>query len=434
MRVPFDRVLLSVVFILVLIGLLNMYSASYYLDRSIFVKQVIWVILGIALMLVITFTNYEVLVNNALVFYIGFLILTLLTLFVGKEIRGTKSWFSILGMGIQPSEFLKFGILLLVAKFLSREKLDLSKFSVFAILGLIFFVPVIVVMLQPDLGMAISYILFFLLFSVVIGVNKNYLLLFLFLIFSLSFFPFFNAYVDYLLKMGVIEDTSKTIKVLLSKDFAAAFLVSSFVFFFIAWFVSRVSRDKFRFWSGVLLVIFAIGILGGNLVYNKLKPYQKNRIMVFFSPEVDRLGSGYNVIQSEIAVGSGGITGKGFMKGSQNKLNILPERTTDFAFSVLAEEWGFIGVIIVITLYIIMFFRFFWLIGTTEDMKSYVIVSGSMIIIFINFTINMLMVLGLAPVTGLPLPFISYGGSSMITNMALIGLVNSFYRERFKLI
>jgi rod shape determining protein RodA len=122
------------------------------------------------------------------------------------------------------------------------------------------------------------------------------------------------------------------------------------------------------------------------------------------------------------------------MKGSQNKLNILPERTTDFAFSVLAEEWGFIGVIIVITLYIIMFFRFLWLIGTTEDMKSYVIVSGSMIIIFINFTINMLMVLGLAPVTGLPLPFISYGGSSMITNMALIGLVNSFYRERFKLI
>lgn len=434
MRFPFDRTLIIVLLVLVLIGLLNLYSASFYSDKSVFLKQVVWVILGIVAMLIITFVNYESLVNNALVFYIIFLILTLLTVFVGKEIRGTKSWFSILGMGIQPSEFLKFGILLLVAKFLGKERVDLSKLSVFIVFSLIFFVPIGVVLLQPDLGMAIFYLFFFLLFAFVVGINRNYLLLFLFLVFSIGFFPFFNAYVDYLVKIGIVETISKTLKIILSKEFAVAFLVSSFVLFFISWLVSRIVKDKVRFWGGVLLLIFAFGFFGGNFVYTKLKPYQKNRIMVFFNPEVDRLGAGYNVIQSEIAVGSGGITGKGFMKGSQNRLNILPEKTTDFAFSVLAEEWGFLGIITVVVLYIILFFRLLWFMGIAEDMKSYVIVSGTLIIIFINFAINMFMVLGLAPVTGLPLPFISYGGSSMITNLSLIGLVNSFYRERFKLV
>lgn len=433
-RIPFDRVILLVVLLLIVIGMLNLYSASFYFDRSIFLKQVIWIIIGIVIMFVLSFTKYETVINSAIPVYLFFLILTSLTLVIGKEIRGTKSWLNIAGMGIQPSEFLKVGVLLLATKYLSSEGVDLGKFSSFLVLMVIFFVPVVIIMLQPDLGMSISYLLFFLLFSMVAGVESKYLWMLLFMVFSLAFSPFLNAYMDFLIKVGIFEKLPTVMKIVLSKEFSYAFMLSSVFVFFVMFIISRLFKDRLRFVVGLLLVIFSFGFLVGNIAYSKLKPYQKNRLMVFFSPEIDRLGAGYNVIQSEIAIGSGGIIGKGFMNGSQNKLNILPERHTDFAFSVLAEEWGFAGVMVVVVLFIVLFFRFLWLISNVENKKSYLLLCGATIIILINFTINMLMVLGLAPVTGLPLPFISYGGSSTITNLALIGIVNNIYKERFVLV
>lgn len=433
-RIPFDRVILLVVLLLIVIGMLNLYSASFYFDRSIFLKQVIWIIIGIVIMFVLSFTKYETVINSAIPVYLFFLILTSLTLVIGKEIRGTKSWLNIAGMGIQPSEFLKVGVLLLATKYLSSEGVDLGKFSSFLVLMVIFFVPVGIIMLQPDLGMSISYLLFFLLFSMVAGVESKYLWMLLFMVFSLAFSPFLNAYMDFLIKVGIFEKLPTVMKIVLSKEFSYAFMLSSVFVFFVMFIISRLFKDRLRFVVGLLLVIFSFGFLVGNIAYSKLKPYQKNRLMVFFSPEIDRLGAGYNVIQSEIAIGSGGIIGKGFMNGSQNKLNILPERHTDFAFSVLAEEWGFAGVMVVVVLFIVLFFRFLWLISNVENKKSYLLLCGATIIILINFTINMLMVLGLAPVTGLPLPFISYGGSSTITNLALIGIVNNIYKERFVLV
>lgn len=431
LRLPLDRVTLGVVLLLVLIGLVNLYSASFYFDKSVFLKQVIWVTIGLVLMVILTFTKYEKVVNWAVQIYVVFLLLTILTLIIGREVRGTKSWLNIAGMGIQPSEFLKVGVLLLATKYLSGEGVNPGKLHSFLTILGIFALPVGVILLQPDLGMAISYLIFFLMFSLIAGVNSRYLLMLLFLAFSLVFFPFFNAYLDFLVKVGIIEKIPTTVVILISREFAYALLASSIFVFVVATVVSRILRDKVRLILGLLLVLFSIGFLVGNVAYTNLKPYQKNRLMVFFSPEVDRLGAGYNVIQSEIAVGSGGLVGKGLLNGSQNKLNILPERHTDFAFSVLAEEWGFIGSGFVIALFVILFLRLFWLVGNVEDIKAYLIVCGVIILILINFTINMFMVLGLAPVTGLPLPFISYGGSAIVTNLALIGIVNNIYRERF---
>jgi len=432
-RLPFDRTLTLPVLGLILIGLINLYSASYYFDKSIFLKQIIWVILGLGVMVALFLTKYETIINWATYIYIIFLILTAITLIIGREVRGTKSWLTIAGMGIQPSEFLKVGVLLLATRYLSSEGVDPQKFSTFLVLLIIFIVPIGIILLQPDLGMAISYIIFFLLFSLIAGINQRYILIILFLGFSVVFFPFFNAYLEFLVRMGIIEKLSKTAQILISKEFAYALALSSFFTMIVSLIVSRIIKDKLRFYLGIFLLIFSIGFLLGNIGYSKLKPYQKNRLMVFFNPEIDRLGAGYNVIQSEIAIGSGGIKGKGFLQGSQNKLNILPERHTDFAFSVLAEEWGLLGTSIVIILFIVIFIRLLWLISNTENLKSYLLLCGATIIIFVNFTINMMMVLGLAPVTGLPLPFISYGGSSIITNLALIGIINNVYRERFLL-
>jgi rod shape determining protein RodA len=424
----FDRFLTGVVLLIIILGLVNLYSASFYLDRSIFVKQVIWVILGIGIAILLFSINIDDLLSFSLFIYMLLFVLTALTLFVGKEIRGTKSWLSIMGMGIQPSEFLKFGILVLVTKFLSREGVNLERFSTFLIVGLIFFSPVIILILQPDVGMIISYTIIFILFALLAGLNRNLLLILLLTIFSFGFFPFFRAYIDYLQKSNI--EISGVMSVLISKEFTIAFAVSAVIIGVISLLIARVFKDKVRLVFSIIILFVSVGFLFGNLAYDKLKPYQKNRLMVFFNPQVDRLGAGYNVIQSEIAIGSGGIVGKGFLNGSQNKLNILPERTTDFAFSVLAEEWGFLGVIVVIILYILLFYRLISLMISSEDLKSYLMMAMITSIIFTNFMINMFMVLGLAPVTGLPLPFFSYGGSSMITNLALIGLANNIYKRR----
>jgi rod shape determining protein RodA len=424
----FDRFLTGVVLLIVILGLVNLYSASFYLDRSIFVKQVIWVILGIGVAILLFSINIDDLLSFSLFIYVLLFVLTVLTLFVGKEIRGTKSWLSIMGMGIQPSEFLKFGILVLVTKFLSREGVNLERFSTFLIVGLIFFCPVIILILQPDVGMIISYAIIFILFALLAGLNRNLLLILLLTIFSFGFFPFFRAYIDYLQKSNI--EISGVMSVLISKEFTIAFAVSAVIIGVISLLIARVFKDKVRLVFSIIILFVSVGFLFGNLAYDKLKPYQKNRLMVFFNPQVDRLGAGYNVIQSKIAIGSGGIVGKGFLNGSQNKLNILPERTTDFAFSVLAEEWGFLGVIVVIILYILLFYRLISLMISSEDLKSYLMMAMIASIIFTNFMINMFMVLGLAPVTGLPLPFFSYGGSSMITNLALIGLANNIYKRR----
>jgi len=424
----FDRFLTGVVLLIIILGLINLYSASFYLDRSIFVKQVIWVILGIGVAILLFSINIDDLLSFSLFIYVLLFVLTALTLFVGKEIRGTKSWLSIMGMGIQPSEFLKFGILVLVTKFLSREGVNLERFSTFLIVGLIFFSPVIILILQPDVGMIISYTIIFILFALLAGLNRSLLLILLLTIFSFGFFPFFRAYIDHLQKSNI--EISGVMSVLISKEFTIAFAVSAVIIGVISLLIARVFKDKVRLVFSIIILFVSVGFLFGNLAYDKLKPYQKNRLMVFFNPQVDRLGAGYNVIQSEIAIGSGGIVGKGFLNGSQNKLNILPERTTDFAFSVLAEEWGFLGVIVVIILYILLFYRLISLMISSEDLKSYLMMAMIVSIIFTNFMINMFMVLGLAPVTGLPLPFFSYGGSSMITNLALIGLANNIYKRR----
>ncbi len=424
----FDRFLTGVVLLIILLGLINLYSASFYLDKSIFVKQIIWVILGIGVAVLLFSINIDDLLNFSLFVYILLFFLTALTILVGKEIRGTKSWLSIMGMGIQPSELLKFGILVLVTSFLSREGVNLESFSTFVIVGLIFFSPVIILILQPDIGMIISYAIIFILFALLAGLNKNLLLILLLTIFSFGFFPFFRAYIDYLQKINI--EISRVTTVLISKEFTIAFAISTMFVGVISLLISRIFRDKVRLVFSIIIFFISIGFLFGNLAYDKLKPYQKNRLMVFFNPQVDRLGAGYNVIQSEIAIGSGGILGKGFLNGSQNKLNILPERATDFAFSVLAEEWGLLGVMVVLALYILLFYRLISLMISSEDLKSYLIMAMIASIIFTNFMINMLMVLGLAPVTGLPLPFFSYGGSSMITNLALIGLANNVYRRR----
>ena len=174
-----------------------------------------------------------------------------------------------------------------------------------------------------------------------------------------------------------------------------------------------------------------IGVVAGLLMYNfGLKPYQKKRILTFINPQADAKGSGYNAIQSQIAIGSGRFLGKGFKNSSQASLNYLPENHTDFVFSIFNEEHGFFGSIVLISLYLILFFRFIWLSGAVLRFYDSVLAIGIMSIFFWHTFINMCMVMGLMPIVGLPLPFMSYGGSSMITFAICIGLATSLSNSR----
>jgi len=183
-----------------------------------------------------------------------------------------------------------------------------------------------------------------------------------------------------------------------------------------------------RIWH--LLSIVFVGLASCPLLWFMLKTYQKKRLLVFLNPNMDPLGAGYTVIQSKIAIGSGGIFGKGWLSGTQNQLNFLPERHTDFIFSVIGEEWGFLGAILLVTLFMILINRLLGLIDSTSDDKGKFLIAGVVALIWFQFFINITMALGLMPVVGLPLPLVSYGGSSLATTMALIGLAVSVKARR----
>jgi rod shape determining protein RodA len=179
--------------------------------------------------------------------------------------------------------------------------------------------------------------------------------------------------------------------------------------------------------------IFGLNLASGfftDFILNALSPHQQKRIHAFIDPMSDPLGSGYNTIQAKVAIGSGGLTGKGFLEGHQTQLQFIPEQWTDFAFCVIGEEFGFIGSVVVLTMFLILFLRILKIAYATKDEFSSLIVIGILSVYFIHFLINMGMVVGILPVVGIPLPFFSYGGSSLVVNMLMLGIVENIYRTR----
>lgn len=338
--------LLTVVFCI--IGLVNLYSASYHTGLTSFKKQVVWVSAGLLVMLGVSFVNYMLLNRYALHIYTGSVFLLLLVLLLGKEVSGSKSWLSLGPAAIQPSELVKIAAILLIARFYHND-FDDGPFGISDLVKPLILTALLIflVMLQPDLGTAIMIVLI-----------------------SGSMFLF----------MGIKKKT------------LALTLLS--------------------------LVIFAVP------VWNfYLKDYQKDRIMTFVDPSIDPLGSGYNSIQSQIAVGSGKLTGKGFMSGTQTQLRFIPAQKTDFAFSVLAEEWGFIGGAVTLVIYFLLILYILDTASLAKDKFSMLTAYGIASLFFWHALINIGMVLGMLPVIGIPLLLFSYGGSSVMTSLIAIGIV-----------
>lgn len=392
-----DWILLFITFCLLFIGLVSIYSSSpEQIKLGLVQKQTISIGIGVIVMLSITYSPTHFLKSIPKSLYLVTIIILLYTLIFGDVVKGTKGWLRFASLSFQPAELAKLTILLTLAQYLSKKGVDIRIVKNLFFVILITIAPVSLIVMQPDIGSA-TVILF-----MTLGVL------------------YWSGF-DLSLIFGIIASPFIIILSLISSfNMIVSIVVASVVTLFF--------RTSLALKLIIIVVFIAIG-LGSPIIYDNLMPHQKNRIQSFIDPESDPRGSGYNVWQSTLAVGSGGFSGKGYLKGTLTQLKYIPEQWTDFIFSVTAEEFGFIGGSVVVALQILLITRIFSIAYLLEDKFSSITIFGAGVIFFYHSLINIGMVIGIIPVMGIPLSFISYGGSSVIINLSLIGFCLSGKRN-----
>ncbi len=366
------------------------YNFLSYQNESF--KQLIWISICLIIFFAVSILEYRFIFDLAIPLYFISLLLLILVLFFGQEVNNHSSWFNFFGLKFQPSEFSKFSTALLLAKVFDSSSIKLNNLKNVFLVSLIFITPSIIILIQGDTGTALVYFSFFLVFLRE-GLSVNYLILFL----SMSIIFILGLLVDIYILYIVIT---------------IIFLV----------YVGVSIRDIRKIINSSILLVLAILVINGQgfILNNVLSERQKQRVETLVNPNLDPLGSGWNITQSKIAIGSGGFTGKGFLKGTQTGLNFVPIQSTDFIFSVIGEEFGFIGSFFFITIYIIFLYRILFLSENQKDRFARVFGYSIFSIYLFHFSINISMTLGLFPVIGIPLPFVSYGGSSLLSFSLLL--------------
>ncbi len=407
----FDYDWLSVLLfnLLVLIGIISIYSATYSPEQTNFLqsfygKQLIWFAFSYVLVIIIGFIPTKTIKNNAsLLYFFGILLLILVLLF-GANINGNKSWFRLGSFSIQPAEFVKLFTVLGLALLVTEPEFKITNFKNLLQATLLIFVPILLIILQPDLGSAIIFLSLFLVFYRE-GLSITYYL-FVLLIASLFILTIYFGQ-NYLLATVLI-----------------LFLIVNSVSYY---FFKKINWVTTTF----LLIISILTIFGTSFVFHKvLKPHQRNRIEIVLRKKTDDKGTGYNLKQALIAIGSGGIKGKGMLKGTQTKGDYIPEQHTDWILTVIGEQWGFLGSLVVILLYTLLLIRLIFLAERQKDRFAQVVGYGLISVLFVHYALNTLMVLGLFPTIGVPLPFLSYGGSSLWAFTLLLFIFLKFDAHR----
>ena len=393
--------------ILVFFGFISIYS-SQYSEELPFVslknesfKQLIWILICLIIFFIIQIIEYRFIFDLAVPLYFLSIILLVLVLLFGQEVKSSVSWFNFFGLKFQPSEFAKFSTALILAKVFDSSNLKVDSIKSLIKVSTLILIPFILILFQGDTGTALVYFSFFL-----VLLREGLSLKFFFI--ALSFVVIFM--------MGIILE-----KTILYTIFTILFLII----------VGLSIKDFKRIINSSIFFVLVILVINGQdfLMNNVLKPHQKKRIESLINPNADPLGAGWNVTQSKIAIGSGSFLGKGYMEGSQTSFNFVPFQSTDFIFSVIGEEFGYLGSMIFIILYFIFLYRVLILAENQKDKFARVFGYSVFSIIFFHFFVNISMTLGLFPVVGIPLPFVSYGGSSLLSFSLLIFIflkLNSF--------
>ncbi|HQO02224.1 MAG TPA: rod shape-determining protein RodA [Spirochaetota bacterium] len=426
-----DFLLVASVILVVFLGVLTIYSAGFdpvdKVNSGLYKRQLVWFIVGFVLMMVFTFVNYKYLGDYSLYIYGFFLVLLIITTVFGSPIRNTRAWISFGFFSIQPSEFMKLSVVLILGKYIEFRERDIRNLRELFIPSILTMVPMIIVFLQPDFGTAVLFIpiLFAMLF--VGGADVTHLLSIIGIASIATVVPMVLTYREWIgasgsnFLMDFFKDTD--LLIIVSGILVLAALITFILNFFIP---NKIFRKIY-----IPATVLSFGLFFSIILQKYLKVYQKRRILVFLNPDLDPHGSGYNVIQSKIAVGSGQFFGKGFLNGSQSQLGFLPEKTSDFVFSVFAEEWGFFGSLILLALMGVIVFRGIQIAFESKDKFGALLASGIVAILFFHILINVGMVLGIMPVTGLPLPMMSYGGSNLVMSMIAIGILINIRMRKF---
>lgn len=427
-----DWFLVFIPLFLTIIGILFIYSTGFTStgeNTNKHLRQLIWVGISVIVCLVILWIDYYRWVEYSSYMYILGIVLLVLTLLVGKTIRGSRSWFGIGGLGIQASEIMKIFTILFLAKYLANAPVLEKRLQVFIVSGLIVLLPTGLIMLQPDLGTSLVYIFIFLSMGYIGMVDTRFIRYLLTVGVVSAGVILLIALYKYHLEVGnppiPLIDLLIDFKTLFSV--ALALLLYSFFTFIIDFFNPVTWIKKIL----PLSVFSGMGFLMASAAVMLLKNYQWKRILVMINPEFDKAGAGYNVLQSRIAIGSGGIFGKGLFRGTQNQLGFLPEKDTDFIFSIICEELGLAGAILVLGLFFLYFSYMYTIIKEAKDKEGTLITVGILTMFAAHLIINTGMALGILPATGLPLPFISYGGSSYLTFAMGAALLINIHSRRF---
>ncbi len=377
---------------LTLIGWLSIYAAVYDEDHSSifdisqrYGKQLLWIGLALVLGLFVMLTDTRFFNGFAFAIYGITILMLIAVLLFGSTTAGSKSWFEIGGFKLQPAEFAKFSTGLALAAFLNRLDTHLEQTRTLLISIGIIALPSLLTLAQYDTGSALVFGAF------VLVLYRE----------GLSAWPLILGSIAVVLFILVLYFGPLYVIIGLAVVLAGSFF-----------FMRRNVQNILR-----LLAVFAVSslfVISVNFVFdNVLEPHQRTRINVLLGLDEDLRGAGYNVHQSKIAIGSGGFLGKGFLQGTQTKFNFVPEQSTDFIFCTVGEEWGFLGTTIVIGLYIMLFLRLIRMAERQRAIFNRVYGYSVIAVMFFHFAINIAMTIGLAPVIGIPLPFVSYGGSSL---------------------
>jgi len=387
-----DWLTVTIYLLLVTAGWLSIFTASAGEDvanlfdiSTRYGKQLMWIGLSIALATVILIIDAKFFTTFSFYFYFGMLLILVGVLFFGSTVAGSRSWFKIGGFAIQPAEFAKFATALAMAKYLSTLNVDMRNLKVKIKSIAILIAPALLILLQNDTGSALVY-------------------------FSFVIVLFREGFSGLLLIVGVVMAILFIVTLLTSELYVIGVLMGITVLIMV---LSKHIRKQWKPIFAILLIASAFVFSVNYAFENVLEPHQKKRINVLLGIEQDLRGAGYNVNQSKIAIGSGGLTGKGFRQGVLTRYNFVPEQSTDFIFCTVGEEWGFAGVTTVIFLYLVLLIRIVLLAERQRSKFSRIYGYGVASILFFHFTINIGMTIGLAPVVGIPLPFFSYGGSSL---------------------
>ena len=379
------------ILVFIFFGLLSLSSTSDLEQlNSPFYKQCIWLSIGCFIFILVQYVRMQYLYDYSYIFYIILILLLIITMFMPK-IEGSRRWIIFGSMQFQPSEFGKIIIVFTLSKYLSDYRGNINNVKLILSIILISLIPAVLIFKQPDLGTALIFpaITFpMLLWS---GIRPFYL----FIIISplLSILAAFNLQLFYFWMFF-----------LLLIIFLSQIVIKDGIFLFIS-----------NLFFGTL----------SSVIWNNLYPHQKNRILTFLDPTSDPLGAGYQIIQSITAIGSGGFLGKGYGQGSQTHLRFLPVSDSDFIVSVIGEEFGFIGILFIFILFYWLLFSIIERSGKLNNQFGSFVLIGFASIIFFHFIINMGMVVSMFPVTGLPLPFISYGGTFLVSMMFMISVINN---------